>query len=86
MAQFAREVLAANGQVDILIHNSGITLTPMLFEDIPNVQFKKVIDVNMWGIYHGTREFLPHLRCRTEASIVNISSLAGLVGLYGYSP
>jgi short-subunit dehydrogenase len=38
------------------------------------------------GTYYGIREFLPHLETRPDAGIVNISSLAGLVGLYGYAP
>jgi short-subunit dehydrogenase len=86
MAQFAQDVLVEQGQVDILVNNAGITLTPTVFEDISDEQFKKVIDVNMWGVYYGMREFLPFLRTRPEAVVVNIASLAGLVGLYGYSP
>ena len=86
MACFAEEVISHHQQVDILINNAGITLTPTGFEDIPDAQFKQVLDVNMWGVYNGVRAFLPHLRARPEASIVNVSSLAGLVGLYGYTP
>ena len=86
MSQFVEEVIAEHGQVDILINNAGITLTPTVFEDISDEQYKKVIDVNMWGVYHGIRVFLPHLRTRPEAVIVNMSSLTGLVGIYGYSP
>jgi len=86
MAGFAREVIAEHGHVDILINNAGITLTPTIFEDIPEVDFERVMHVNMWGVYYGIREFLPHLQTRPEAVIVNMSSLAGLVGLYGYSP
>jgi len=86
MAEFADEVIAEHGQVDILINNAGITLTPTVFEDISELDFEKVIDVNMWGVYYGIREFIPHLQSRPEAVIVNMSSLAGLVGLYGYSP
>lgn len=86
MAQFAQDVLAEHRQVDILINNAGITLTPTVFAEISAERFKKVIDVNMWGVYYGIREFLPHLQTRPEAVVVNIASLAGLVGLYGYSP
>lgn len=39
----------------------------------------------MWGVYNSIRTFLPHFRARSEASIVNISSLVGLVGFHGYS-
>lgn len=83
--QFTQDVLAEHGNVDILINNAGITLTPTIFDQIPDDQFEKIINVNMWGVYNGIRVFLPHLRTRPEAVIVNISSLAGLVGLYGYS-
>jgi short-subunit dehydrogenase len=86
MACFAKEVLSAHGAVDILINNAGITLTPTIFDDISEADFEKVINVNMWGVYLGIREFMPHLRSRPEAMIVNMSSLAGLVGLYGYTP
>lgn len=40
----------------------------------------------MWGVYNGIKRFLPNLRNRPEAAIVNISSLAGLDGLFGYRP
>ena len=85
MSQFAAEALSLHGTADILINNAGISLTPMPFDEISEEQFEKVLNVNMWGVYNGTRAFLPHLRTRPEASIVNISSLAGLVGMYGYS-
>jgi NAD(P)-dependent dehydrogenase (short-subunit alcohol dehydrogenase family) len=86
MLQFAETVLAQHGQVDLLINNAGVSLTPALFDEISDENFEKVININLWGVYNGTRAFLPHLRARPEASLVNISSLAGLVGLYGYSP
>jgi len=86
MGLFADEVIAQHGQADILINNAGITLTPTPFDEIPNKQFEKIINVNMWGVYNGVRAFIPHLKIRPEASIVTISSLAGLIGLTGYSP
>lgn len=85
MASFSSEVLDAFGSVDMLINNAGISLTPQPFDKITEGYFKKVVDVNMWGVVHGVQAFLPHLQTRPEASIVIISSLAGLVGLYGYS-
>lgn len=85
MQQFANEVIAQHEQVDLLINNAGISLTPRFFDDITEAQFEKVININMWGVYHGVRAFLPHLRQRPEAGIVNMSSLAGLVGLPTYS-
>ncbi len=86
MQQFAREAISEHGQVDILINNAGITLTPTPFEDIGDAKFKKIIDVNLWGVYYGIRAFLPYLKTRPEASIISVSSLAGLIGLSGYSP
>lgn len=86
MKNFADEVIETHKQVDILINNAGITLSPKPFTSISHEQFEKVININMWGVYHGIRHFLPHLSQQEEASIINISSLAGLLGIYGYSP
>ncbi len=83
--QFARDVESQLGPADMLINNAGICLIPQTFEDTADEQFKKVIEVNMWGPFYGIRAFLPQLKTRPEASIVNISSLAGLVGLYGHA-
>ena len=85
MEQFARDVESQLGPADILINNAGICLIPQTFDETADQQFRKVIDVNMWGAYYGIRAFLPQLKTRSEASIVNISSLAGLVGLYGHA-
>jgi NAD(P)-dependent dehydrogenase (short-subunit alcohol dehydrogenase family) len=86
MQRFTVGVLKHYGQADLLFNNAGITLTPTIFEQIPDERFRRMIEINMWGVYHGVRAFLPHLKTRPEAAIVNISSLAGLVGLYGYTP
>jgi NAD(P)-dependent dehydrogenase (short-subunit alcohol dehydrogenase family) len=85
MSLSAAAVMSHHGTADLLFNNAGISLTPMIFEEISEEQFNKVLDVNMTGVYNGIRVFLPHLLERPEASIVNVSSLAGLVGLYGYS-
>ncbi len=78
-------MIATHGQADILINNAGVTAIPRILEEIPDETFKKIININMWGVYYGTRAFLPYLKQRPEAAIVMISSTAGLVGLFGLS-
>jgi short-subunit dehydrogenase len=85
MKAFAADVLASHRQVDLLINNAGISLTPKFFEDITEEQFEKILRINLYGVYHGVRAFLPHLKQRPEAAIVNMSSTAGLTGLPTYS-
>ena len=85
MQAFAVDVLASHHRVDLLINNAGISLTPKFFDDITEDQFEKVININLWGVYHGVRAFLSHIKNSPEATIVNMSSTAGLVGLPTYS-
>ena len=39
------------------------------------------MNINFWGVVHGTKAFLPHLRAAGEGHVVNVSSVFGLVGI-----
>jgi NAD(P)-dependent dehydrogenase (short-subunit alcohol dehydrogenase family) len=73
-------VLEAHGAVHILINNAGVTVA-YAFEEHSLDDFEWIVGVNFWGAVYGCKFFLPHLRAQKEAHIVNISSMAGLLGL-----
>ncbi len=72
---FAAGVVGTFGQVDVVINNAGKTLLQQSIEKTPYEDFEKVWLVNLMGVLHGTKEFLPYLRQRPEAAIVNIASI-----------
>jgi NAD(P)-dependent dehydrogenase (short-subunit alcohol dehydrogenase family) len=76
--RWAAEAEAAHGGVDVIINNAGLTVRAGI-EEVSDEHFERVIGVNLWGVIHGTRVFLPLLRKRPEGHIVNISSINGLV-------
>jgi NAD(P)-dependent dehydrogenase (short-subunit alcohol dehydrogenase family) len=78
MQQHAADVSAAHGGADIVINNAGLTVNGTI-EDMPYDDFKLVLDVNLWGVIHGTKAFFPLLRARPEAHIVNIASINAMV-------
>lgn len=83
---FAEETAQRFGQVDIVVNNAGISLLPQKAESLTYEQFEKIIDVNMWGVVYGCKAFLPHLKARPEASLVNISSIFGIVAYPDQAP
>ena len=76
--QYAKEVVDQHGKVDMVINNAGIANADP-FEAIPYEDFKAVMDVNFWGVFHGCKAFLPYLKQRPEARIVNMSSINGVL-------
>jgi short-subunit dehydrogenase len=84
IAQFAREAIAAHPALNIVINNAGVALMGT-FEEIDQAQMDWLFDINFWGVVHGTRAFLPHLKTRPEAHIVNISSIFGIIAPPGQS-
>jgi short-subunit dehydrogenase len=67
------------GPVDILINNAGImALGGFLDQGLASDQ--RQIDINLYGVIHGTRAVLPYMLQRREGAIVNIASVAGIVG------
>ena len=84
IAQFAREAIAAHPALNIVINNAGVALMGT-FEEIDQAQMDWLFDINFWGVVHGTRAFLPHLKTQAEAHIVNISSIFGIIAPPGQS-
>lgn len=68
------------GPVYLVINNAGVSVTATA-ESISYDDLERVMNVNFWGVVHGTKAFLPHLRRAGEGCIVNLSSGLGLVGI-----
>jgi NAD(P)-dependent dehydrogenase (short-subunit alcohol dehydrogenase family) len=75
----ADQVLADFGSVDLLINNAGVSLTGDVV-DMNLADLAWVLDVDYWGVVHGTKAFLPHV-IATRGHIVNISSVFGLMAV-----
>ncbi|MEW6055146.1 MAG: SDR family NAD(P)-dependent oxidoreductase [Bdellovibrionota bacterium] len=85
MRQFADAVSQAEGRVDVLCNNAGIGYGAPAGEQTLE-DWKRVIDINLWGVIHGIHAFLPVLeRQGGDAHIVNVASMAGLIGFPGLS-
>jgi short-subunit dehydrogenase len=77
---FADAVIKHHGNVQILINNAGVTLTALI-EEMTDLDFEWVMNINFWGMVHATRAFLPNLKSNDHAHIVNVSSVFGLCGI-----
>ncbi|WP_203299057.1 SDR family NAD(P)-dependent oxidoreductase [Marinobacter sediminum] len=76
----AESVAADFGQVNLVINNAGVALSASIRE-MTDEDFKWVMDIDFWGVAHGTRAFLPHLIASGDGHVVNISSVFGLIGV-----
>lgn len=81
---YATSVRAERGRVNIIVNNAGVALHGDLTE-VEYADFEWVVDVDFWGVVHGTKEFLPHLIESGDGHVVNISSVFGLMGIPGQS-
>ncbi|MFC0847228.1 SDR family oxidoreductase [Streptomyces noboritoensis] len=76
MEKLAEKVAAEYGIVDVLVNNAGIGLSGSFF-DTTSEDWKKVLDVNLWGVIHGCRIFGKQMADRGQGGhIVNTASAA----------
>lgn len=76
------KVVETSGRLDVLVNSAGI-LGIGTAEDTSLEQWRRVLDVNLTGVFLGCRAAIPHMRRAGGGSIVNLSSFAGLRGLVG---
>ena len=74
-----------HGKLDILVNNAGITGADADgvqtgIEDAPEEAWDQMLDVNAKGVFLGTKHAIPEMRKAGSGSIINISSIAGIVG------
>ncbi len=72
------------GVPDMVINSAGVTY-PGYFEDIEIDRFKWLMDINYFGTLHTIKILAPKMMNRGSGAIINISSQAGFIGVFGYS-
>jgi 3alpha(or 20beta)-hydroxysteroid dehydrogenase len=81
-ARVVSETLEHEGQIDILVNNAGRLAMGSIEHTAPEVA-RGVLDVNVLGPFLGMQAVIPAMKSRGSGSIINISSLDGLLGMNG---
>ena len=77
--EYAAAVATQFGVVHQLYNNAGVAGGAVPLVDGDYETYERIVNINLWGVIHGTKEFLPHLIASGDGHVVNISSLNGLM-------
>lgn len=76
------ELLSRTGRIDILVNNAGATKDGFLAL-MDSKDWDAVVDLNLKGVFHCCKAVVRHMMSQRKGSVVNVSSLSGIVGLPG---
>ncbi|TGK02600.1 SDR family NAD(P)-dependent oxidoreductase [Leptospira langatensis] len=82
--QWAAQVAKDHNRVNMIFNNAGIAFGSTI-EGFDEKDFKRVMDINFWGVVHGTQAFLPFLKASGEGHVINTSSVFGIIAVPGTS-
>ena len=74
------KALDAYGKIDVLVNNAGICMTAPIAETTLQ-DWRKIIDVNLWGYVYPIHALLPHFLERKAGAIINVGSFGGKMPL-----
>ncbi|MHA6718632.1 SDR family NAD(P)-dependent oxidoreductase [Sphingomonas sp. RS6] len=80
VAQAASATAAALGKIDILVCSAGITGATVPVHEFPLDSWRRVIDINLNGLFYCCRAVVPHMLANGYGRIVNVASVAGKEG------
>lgn len=80
IAKAVQGIIAKEGQLDILVNNAGMGITGSI-EDTPTAEMRKVFDTNFFGAIDVIKAVLPQMRTQKSGLIINVTSIAGYMGL-----
>ncbi len=79
-----RTILAAAadhfGRLDVMVNNAGVAGADKPTDQLTEAEWDYVMAVNVKGVFFGTKHAIPHLRAAGGGSIINLSSIYGLIG------
>ena len=73
------------GGVDLVVNNAGVAAAGPMTE-IPLPDWEWVMGINLWGVIHGCRAFIPKFRAQGHGAILNVASAAGLLNTPEMAP
>jgi NAD(P)-dependent dehydrogenase (short-subunit alcohol dehydrogenase family) len=80
IAHAVSQVITVSGRIDVLINNAGVGITGPL-EEIPTAEIKNNFETNFFGPIELMKAVLPQMRTQKSGLIINITSIAGYMGL-----
>lgn len=85
VSRLIEETIAAHGRLDYMFNNAGVGVGGEV-RDLTLEHWRRAIETNLWGVIHGTYAAYPAMLRQGFGHIVNIASLAGLIGAPGLAP
>lgn len=83
---YIAKAIEAYGKIDGFYNNAGIEGRQAPMTDYDLGVFKKVIDINLLGVYYGLRYVIPHMQKNGGGKIVNVASVGGIRGVLNQTP
>ncbi|CAD5108189.1 SDR family NAD(P)-dependent oxidoreductase [Zestomonas carbonaria] len=81
---WAEQVIKDHGRVNAIFNNAGVAQGGTV-EGNDYADYEWIMGINFWGVVHGTKAFLPHLKASGQGHIVNVSSVFGIFSQPGMS-